>query len=572
MFDYDDVVGFGGYNLPIGPVSVLLLFVSSYVVYRWALPKPLPSIPYDKESANSIWGDKFKLRNDSGGLAKWGSKQLEKHGSPICQAFLEPFSKPVILVGDLREVRDVFSRGDYDRSAYIIDRFPLLGDFHLNMMTNNDWRTSRSWLKDLLDKPHMHNVVGPSVHTSMIRLLELWEDKARLAQGRSFNMVDDLKQLALDTIMVFHFGNDFTDSAVRRQLDFTKELTEKDVIIGKLGEVDFPRAPLHEFQQALTYLGDRITAIYATKWPVALVSGWLRWGTPYYRKLFSYKDAFIKKHIQLGIQRSLNNGEAQNGIDSMVLREQKAARKAGRPTILGKHIMVDETWGNLVAGQHTTSAALVWILKLLADYPDVQAKLHGELQAALSNAVQENRLPTSDEIIHAKIPYLDAVLEEMLRLRAGMVVPRDTVRDTELLGRRIPKGTVVLMILQGPDFSPAPTSQYWKEAKKNASLAGQYPGHGNPDLEVFDPERWLIRDDRGDITEFDGSTFPQLAFGIGIRACWGRRLAMLETRIMTAMMVWKFEFLPVPKPLASHAATYDISYRAKLGYVNLKSR
>ncbi|KAI1854203.1 hypothetical protein JX266_001344 [Neoarthrinium moseri] len=569
---YFDILGIVGNFQLLTVYFTFGSFVVLYGLHRWLLPKPLPDIPYNEDSAKSIFGDWLNLRNDPGGLAKWSSKQLEKHGSPICQALMGPLSKPVVLVGDLREVREVMTRSDYDRSAYIIDRFPLLGEFHLNMMTDNDWRTSRNWLKDLLDKPHMHNVVGPSVHTSMVRIIDLWEHKARLGNGRCFSMVDDLKYLALDTIMIFHFGDDFADSALARQVEFIKGLKKTEVKFGTHGEAIFPQAKLHSFQEALTYLGDRVTAIYATKWPVALVSWWLRWGTSHCRKLFSYKDSFIRRHIDIGVKRSIHDEEAKTGIDSMVFREQKAAMKAGRPTVLGKSIFVDEAWGNLVAGQHTTSAALVWILKLLADYPGVQETLLSELQSALTEAVQENRLPTCAEIINTKIPYLDAVLEEMLRLRAGMIVPRDTVRDTELLGHHIPKGTVVLMILQGPDFSKAPSTKYWRELKTDATRVKQYPGNGNEDLEVFDPERWLVRGEKGEIIEFDGSTNAQLAFGLGIRACWGRRLAMLETRIMTAMMVWKFNFGQVPEALASHAATYDISYRAKQGFVNIESR
>lgn len=65
-------------------------------------------------------------------------------------------------------------------------------------------------------------------------------------------------------------------------------------------------------------------------------------------------------------------------------------------------------------------AALMWILKLLADYPDVQVKLREELQAIFTGAIQEeNRLPTAAEIISTKLPCLDAVLEEVVRLRAA---------------------------------------------------------------------------------------------------------------------------------------------------------
>lgn len=210
----------------------------------------------------------------------------------------------------------------------------------------------------------------------------------------------------------------------------------------------------------------------------------------------------------------------------------------------------------------------MWILKLLADYPDVQAKLREELQAIFAGAIQEeNRLPTAAEIISTKLPYLDAVLEEMLRLRAAMLVPRDAAKDTQLLGHHIPKGTVVLLVCQGPDYKPSPPSKYWSDVKASRL----YPGKGNPDLEVFDPERWLVRDDKGNL-KFDGSSYPQLAFGLGIRACWGRRLAMVEMRIMTTLMVLKFDLKDVPMELASHEAKYDISYRAQKGYLNLKSR
>lgn len=70
---------------------------------------------------------------------------------------------------------------------------------------------------------------------------------------------------------------------------------------------------------------------------------------------------------------------------------------------------------------------------------------------------------------------------------------------------------------------------------------------------------------------FDGPTYPQLAFGMGIQACWGRQLAMVELRIMTAMMALKFDCVDVLKALASHAASYGIPYEAKVGYLNLRS-
>jgi hypothetical protein len=38
------------------------------------------------------------------------------------------------------------------------------------------------------------------------------------------------------------------------------------------------------------------------------------------------------------------------------------------------------------------------------------------------------------------------------------------------------------------------------------------------------------------------------------------------------MLVWSFDFLAVPEALSTHKALYDITYRAKQGFVNLRIR
>lgn len=324
-------------------LSVALLLTGLYTFYRWLLPKPLPGIPFNPGATQSIWGDVVELRDDPSGLAKWCSKQLEKHGSPICQALMGPLSKPVVLVADVGNAREILmGRSDFDRSAYIIDRFPLFGDFHLNMKTGDDWRQSRGWLKDLLAPQYLHNVAGPAIHSSVLNLIELWESKSLVANGKVFSMISDLKTLALDVIVAFHFGADFQDSALGRQIEYVEKLDGSKLASGQHNEVIFPRAPLHEFQQGLTDVGDRMAAIYTTKWPPALVSWWARYMSPYYRPFFEAKDRFIRKHIDLAVQRCQNNEDATTGIDHMVYREEKAAQKARRKPVFGKQIMIDE--------------------------------------------------------------------------------------------------------------------------------------------------------------------------------------------------------------------------------------
>jgi cytochrome P450 len=210
----------------------------------------------------------------------------------------------------------------------------------------------------------------------------------------------------------------------------------------------------------------------------------------------------------------------------------------------------------------------VWIFKYLTDHPDVQKTLREEVQTAFAQARDENRLPTAKEIIASlrQLPYLRAVIEEMLRLRQAMMVPRDAARDTEILGCRIPKGTPIFLVCQGPDPRTLKTV-----SGKPVRAYGEYPGKGSQDMGMFDPERWLVRKSNGEV-EFDGRTYPQLAFGGGLRACWGRKLADMEMQIVTTLLVWKFDFMSVPDALSTHEATYDITYRAVNGYLNVRSR
>lgn len=346
MFQFDqvkfgDAVDFGYIKSPFFVATASLGIV---VALYWALlPRPLPGIPYNSTAAKSVWGDVVELRDDPAGLAKWCSKQLEKHGAPICQALMGPLTTPVVLVADTAETREMLmARSDFDRSVYIIDRFPLFGEFHLNMKTGDGWRNSRGWLKDLLAPHYLHNVAGPAIHSHVTKLMKLWDSKARLADGKPFSMISDLKTLALDVIVTFHFGNDFQDSALNRQIQHNTQLDPSKLQTGDDGDIVFPPAPLHQFQQGLTDVGDRMASIYTTKWPPSIVSWWARYGSTYYRNFFEQKDEFLRKHINNGLQRFQEKQDAETGVDHMVYRELKMSHKAGRPTVFGKQIMIDE--------------------------------------------------------------------------------------------------------------------------------------------------------------------------------------------------------------------------------------
>uniref|UniRef100_A0A8C3JH48 Cytochrome P450 2J2 n=1 Tax=Calidris pygmaea TaxID=425635 RepID=A0A8C3JH48_9CHAR len=91
-----------------------------------------------------------------------------------------------------------------------------------------------------------------------------------------------------------------------------------------------------------------------------------------------------------------------------------------------------------LAGTETTATTLRWALLYMVVYPDIQAKVQKELDAVLgcSHAIcYEDR---------KKLPYTNAVIHEIQRYSNIVLIalPRQSMKDTELLGFPIPKGTV----------------------------------------------------------------------------------------------------------------------------------
>lgn len=226
--------------------------------------------------------------------------------------------------------------------------------------------------------------------------------------------------------------------------------------------------------------------------------------------------------------------------------------------------------GQFIAGLHTTSTTLAWTFIYLTRLQHVQRKLRDALHQACSDAHAEKRVPTLAELTASRVPYLEAVLEETLRLHATSVA-RQAKRDTEVLGHRIPKGTNVVMIANGPGFH-APAFDM-ESARRSATVVKSRGWRETSDMRVFDPERWLIhKAGAAAEVEFDANAVPQIAFGMGPRSCWGRRMAYLELRLVVCLVVWNFDLLDVSPDLADPKASYGIVHRADQCHLRLRGR
>ena len=81
------------------------------------------------------------------------------------------------------------------------------------------------------------------------------------------------------------------------------------------------------------------------------------------------------------------------------------------------------------------------LFALLLNHPDVQDKIHQELDGKLGHGVPAT-LETRDSV-----PYTEAVILETLRMFpvAPLAIPHMATEDATLAGRRIPKGTVCVL-------------------------------------------------------------------------------------------------------------------------------
>lgn len=153
----------------------------------------------------------------------------------------------------------------------------------------------------------------------------------------------------------------------------------------------------------------------------------------------------------------------------------------------------------------------------------MQTELRSILQSAFPST------PSASAILDADIPYLDGVCEESLRL-AGTAkgALRQAVTDTEILGYKIPKGAEVLLNMHIDRSPPCPIDDDSDDAKRSPSCRAAIHKHGNGfkgpagrDLHLFEPRRWIVRDEATGKETFNAYALPSLAFGGGFRGCFG---------------------------------------------------
>ncbi|KAG1700260.1 hypothetical protein DVH05_012065 [Phytophthora capsici] len=183
------------------------------------------------------------------------------------------------------------------------------------------------------------------------------------------------------------------------------------------------------------------------------------------------------------------------------------------------------------AGKDTSSFVLSWFVVMMNRYPEVLGKIRKEIRERLPGLLTgEIDVPSMEQL--ARLPYLEAAMRENLRLNTSMTT-RSPNQDTTLsCGTFIPKDSIVYVC----HYASARLKSTWGE-----------------DAAEFKPERW-IDPETGNVRQF--SPFKFVTFIAGPRQCIGMRFAMLELRMVAAMLFSRFDIKTVDDPFD---LTYELS-------------
>ncbi|KAK0629552.1 cytochrome P450 [Bombardia bombarda] len=558
-------------------IAGIILF-ALYLAYRTTLPKPLPGIPYNKDAANKFFGDVpqmmgYVLRTKR--IFCWLTSQTARHDSPIVQLFIKPMSLPWVIVTDPQESQDILLRRskEFDRSSFFGDVIGGINpEQHIQFQSHDvRFKNNRNLINHLMAPTFISQVSAPEMYKSVCTLIKVWQVKCDMAQGRPFSAHNDITYQALDSIFASSFGLPEAESITVQRLDAVSRWNP--VIPADYDKpVSFPDGTIPRVFSAVLTLSNSVTDTQLS--PAPRATSWLMRQLPYMRKAAAIKDKYISDKVEESVKLiSINDTRVRSALHSVLMREKDVAAKEGRQPAYRSRAIADEFFGFMMAGHDTSATTVAWGMKHLTDHPAVQERLRAALRDAFPEATQEKRAPTYQELAHAHIPYLDAVIEEVLRHANTIAfVVREALQDTTVLGCHIPKGTDVFLMANGAGYiEPNITVDDEKRSagarqSSGKALSGTW---SDKDINVFRPERWLAVDPESGRESFDPLAGPTLAFGLGPRGCFGRKLAIASLRIQFALTIWHFHLLKTPYELSSFNAVQKFAREPTQCYIRL---
>ena len=231
---------------------------------------------------------------------------------------------------------------------------------------------------------------------------------------------------------------------------------------------------------------------------------------------FAFKFRSLTKLVAQLIARRRTQPEEH--FDYLAMLMAARDKESGEP--MGERELIDEVMTLIVAGHETTASGLNWTWYLLSQHPQIEARLHAEVDGTAPLAA-----PSLAEM--ESLSYTQQVINEALRLYPpGWVLSRRTIEADVLGGYPLPPRTDVLLPLYLVHRHP----RFWRD----------------PDR--FWPERFAPEH------EAERPRFAYMPFAAGPRHCIGETFALYEMLMHLYKVARRYRLTYVPdKPLELEA-------------------
>lgn len=413
------------------------------------VPDPTPQ-PFEGALARPPWGHKVWLLTQS--RERFFDLLVQRYGDFV--HYHGPFS--FYLVNHPALVRRVLqeTNGAFDKQSPLYDRFRRPFGDGLVVAEGEKWRRSRRLLQPLLGPTQTRSYFELMVEAADA-VLDRWAVLDR--DSTVFDAAQEMNRLTLEIVGRSLFRDGF----------------------------DRSRDDISRWTKVIDH--------YSSKPPLPVVrSAWFpsRLNRRFYaalRQMHAFVQQMIDDRRAGAVGDDLLSRLCETGLTDAEIR--------------------DEAVGMIIGGHETSSAALTWAWYELSRHPDVERRLHAEVDSVLGDD------PIGVEDVE-RLTYTRMVIDETLRLHPPFWFEnRNVAKEVELGGQTLPAGSTVAFSRYSLHRHPA----FWRQPER------------------FDPERF-----EPGAEENKRSTHAYVPFGGGPRVCIGVHFALLELVVLLATLARRF--------------------------------
>ncbi|HZP94427.1 MAG TPA: cytochrome P450 [Burkholderiales bacterium] len=373
-----------------------------------------------------------------------------------------------------------------------------------------EWKRQRKFVMHALNGGHLREFI-PRLEQVVGRLRRRWW-RAALA-GTPIDVHVDLMRLTVDVTSGLAFGKDL--NSLEEQVDPIQNHLDKI----------FPA------------VARRVTALFPYWRYLPLPAD--REAADAVKEIGGIIDGLIAEtRARLAANSELRT-RPRNLLEALIAAQEQDGEEGPRDDEIAANVMT-----LLLAGEDTTANSISYMVHFLMQYPRVQAAVQEEVDRVIGMADQPWQDPTTPD----RLRYIEAFAHEAMRCKpvAGHVLFLEPNEDVRIRDVFVPKGTPILAL--------------------SAHLGTQEENFAQP--QEFRPERWLKGAEHHDGAHNAKAFMP---FGAAPRTCPGRQLAMLQIKMVMAMLCRDFE-ISAPEDASPMEDIYNFTVGPVHVYATLRPR